>query len=49
MKINFKKLFVYYYCYPIFLCSYIIACKILSFSTTAELMTFELSGLKKFV
>ena len=32
MNINYKKLFVYSYCYPIFLYAYIIACKILTFS-----------------
>ena len=47
MNINCKKLFVYSYCYPIFLYAFIIACKILIFSTTAELMYFELSGIKK--
>ena len=44
---NCKKLFVYCYCYPIFLYAYIIACKIVTFSSTVELMYFELSGVKK--
>ena len=40
MNITCKKLFVYSYCYPIFLCAYIsiipiIACKILTFPTTS--------------
>ena len=47
MSINFKKLFIYSYCYPIFLCVYIIASKIITFFTTVELMYFELSGVKK--
>ena len=47
MNINCKKLFVYSYCYPIFLYACIIACKILTFSTTVELMFFELPGVKK--
>ena len=47
MNINFKKLFVYSYCYPIFLYVYIIASKIVTFFTTVELMYFELSGVKK--
>ena len=47
MSINFKKLFVYSYCYPIFLYVYIIASKIIPFFTTVELMYFELSGVKK--
>ena len=40
-------LFVCSYYYPTFLCAYIIACKILTFSTTVGLMYFELSGYKK--
>ena len=47
MNINFKKLFVYSYCYPIFLYLYIIASKIITFFITAELMYFALSGVKK--
>ena len=47
ININCKKLFVYSYCYPVFLYAYIIACKILNFSTTVELMHFELSAVKK--
>ena len=47
MNINFKKLFVYSYCYPIFLYVHIIASKIVTFFTTVELMYFELSGVKK--
>ena len=47
MKINCKTLFVYSYCYPIFLCVYITSCKILTFSTTVGLIYFELSGVKK--
>ena len=47
MNINFKKLFVCSYCYPVFLFAYIIACKILNFSITVELMYFELSVVKK--
>ena len=47
MSINFKKLFVYSYCYPIFLYVYIIASKIIPFFTTVELMYFQLSGVKK--
>ena len=47
MNINCKKLFVYSYCYSKFLYAYIIACKILTFSTTVELMYFELPGVKK--
>ena len=47
MNINFKKLFVYSYCYPLFLYVYIIASKILTFFTTVELMYFELSGVNK--
>ena len=47
ININCKKLFVYSYCYPVFLYAYIIACKILNFSATVELMHFELSALKK--
>ena len=47
MNINFKKLFVYSYCYPVFLYAYIIACKILNFFATVELMYFELSVFKK--
>ena len=47
MNINCKKFFVYSYCYPTFLHAYIIACKILSFSTTVKLVYFELSGVKK--
>ena len=47
MNISCKKLFVYSYCYPIILYAYIIACKMLSFSTTVEVMYFELSGVKK--
>ena len=43
MNINCKKLSVYSYCYPVFLYAYIyIACKILNFSATAELIHFEL-------
>ena len=47
MNINCKKLFVYSYCYLIFLYAYIIACKTLTFSNTVELMYFEFSGSKK--
>ena len=48
MNINCKKLFVYSYCYPVFLYSYtIIACKMLNFSATVELMHFELAAIKK--
>ena len=49
MNINCKKLFAYSYCYPVFLYPYIIACKILNFSATVELVHFELSAVKKFV
>ena len=42
MNINFKKLFFYSYCYPIFL-----FVKIITFFTTVELMFFELSRVKK--
>ena len=42
MNINFKKLFFYSYCYPIFL-----FVKIITFFTTVELMYFELSRVKK--
>ena len=47
MNINFKKLFVYSYCYPIFLYVYNIASKIITLFTIVELMHFELSGVKK--
>ena len=47
MNINCKKLLVYSYCCPVFLYAYIIACKILNFSATVELMHFELLALKK--
>ena len=47
MNINFKKLFFYSYCYPIFLYVYIIASKIITFFTIVELMYFKLSGVKK--
>ena len=47
MNINCEKFFVYSYCYPIFLYAYIIACKILTFSTAVEVMYFELSKVKK--
>ena len=47
MNINYKKLFVHSYCYPIFLYSNIIACKILTFSATVGPMYSELSGVKK--
>ena len=43
---NCEKLLVYSYCYPIFLYSCIIACKMLTFSSTVELTYFELSGVK---
>ena len=46
MNINFKKVFFYSYCYPIFLYVYFIASKIITFFTTVELMYFELSGVK---
>ena len=44
---NCKTLFVYSYCYPVFLYAYIIACKILTFSAATEFMYFEFSGVKK--
>ena len=47
MKINCQKLLVYSYCYPAFLYAYTIACKILNFSATVELLHFELSAVKK--
>ena len=47
MNINCKKLFVYSYCYPVFLYAYIIGCKILNFSATVELVHFELLAVKK--
>ena len=47
MNINYRKLFVYSYCYPVFLYTYILAYKILNFSATAELLHFELSAVRK--
>ena len=47
MNINCKMLFIYSCCYPTLLYAYIMACKILTFSTTVELMYFELSVVKK--
>ena len=48
MSINCKKLFVYSYSYPVFLYAYIIAWKLLTFSTILGLMYFSNSqGSKK--
>ena len=44
---NCKKLLVYSYCYPIFLYTCTIVCKMLTFSSIVQLMYFELSGDKK--
>ena len=50
MSINCKKLFGYSYSYPVFLYVYIIAWKLLAFSTTVGLMYFSnCQGSKKFV
>ena len=40
MSINCKKLFVYSYSYPVFLYAYIIAWKLLTFSTKVVIMYF---------
>ena len=41
MSINCKKLFVYSYCYPVFLDAYIIAWKLLTFSTKVVIIISE--------